>query len=62
MSSVSTAYVLVEKVVESFRQALPGQVKQRKAEHLMKVQQSVPNAQHHGTRCAGQGHGGLVLL
>lgn len=43
------SYILVDKVVESLRQALPRQLEQSKTQDLMEVQQPVPDAKHHGT-------------
>lgn len=58
----SATYILVQEVVESVGQALPRDLEERHAQQLLEVQQVVPHAKHHGTRRAGQRHGGLVAL
>ena len=55
-------YILVQKVVQSLSQSLPGELKQRDLQELIKAQQSVPQTQHHRTCRTGQWHAGLVLL
>ena len=55
-------HVLVQEAVEPVGEALPGHLEEGSAQALLEGQQVVPHAKHHGTRGAGQGHGGLVAL
>lgn len=48
--SKPVTYVLVQEVVQSFSQTLPGELEQRNLQKLMKAQQFLPQTQHHWTR------------
>lgn len=37
------SYILIQKVVQSLSQTLPGQMKKRETQDLMKVQQCIPH-------------------